>query len=116
MTTYKPAPQFASLFASAPGVHIWNFLNSERILGKMQAAAFFERPAVEPLASDLLKEFGAEVQPDEYHQMIGHMAKQVMEANGYVLIRTDVPISRNEMFSRGACYGRKQESGSGEKA
>jgi hypothetical protein len=119
MTTYKAAPQFASLFANAPGPNIWNFLNSERTIGKMKAAAFFKHPAVEPLASDLLAEFGAEfpaeIQQDGYHQMIGHMVKQVMEADGYELVRTDVPMSKNEMFSTGACYGRKQEGGSEEK-
>jgi hypothetical protein len=78
----------------------------------MEAASFLKRPAVEPLASDLLKEFSSEILQDPYKQMIGHMVRQIMEANGHILVRRDVRIFGNVVFSTGACYGRELEPGS----
>ena len=45
---------YAQTFARPSGPIIWNFLNEERTIGKMEAASFFSWPSVEPLASDLL--------------------------------------------------------------
>lgn len=111
MTKYNPGP-FTSLFESAPGPDIWSFLNSERTIGKMEAASFLKRPAVEPLASDLLKEFSSEILQDPYKQMIGHMVRQIMKTHGHVLVRRNVRILGNVVFSTGACYGRESEPGS----
>ena len=108
--TYDPGP-FASLFERAPGPDIWAFLNRERTIGKMEAASFLTRPAVEPLASDLLEEFSSEILQDPYKQMIGHMARQIMEVHGYVIVRRDVRMFGNVVFSTGACYGRESEAG-----
>lgn len=98
-TKYNPGP-FASLFARAPGPGIWAFLNSERTIGKMEAASFLTRPAVEPLASDLLEEFSSEILQDPNKQMIGHMVRQIMEAHGYIIVRRDVRIFGNVVFRR----------------
>jgi hypothetical protein len=76
----------------------------------MEAASFLTRSAVEPLASDLLEEFSSEILQDAYKQMIGHMARQIMEAHGYTLVRRDVRIFGNKVFSTGACYGREPEA------
>jgi hypothetical protein len=113
-TTYNPGP-FARSFERAPGPEIWEFLNRERTLGKLEAASFLNRPAVEPLASDLLEEFGSEILQDPYKQMIGHMVRQIMEAHGYTLVRRDVRIFGNVVFSTGACYGREDDAGRVEK-
>ena len=110
VTKYNPGP-FASLFARAPGPDIWVFLNKERTIGKMEAASFLMRPAVEPLASDLLEEFGSEILQDPYKQMVGHMVRQIMEAHGHIIVRRDVRIFGNVVFSTGACYGRESEPG-----
>jgi hypothetical protein len=110
MTPYNPGP-FSSLFERPPGPDIWAWLNREKTLGKMEAAAFLARPAVEPLASDLLEEFSSEILQDPYKQMIGHMVRQIMEAHGYSLVRRDVRIFGNVVFSTGACYGREFELG-----
>jgi len=81
----------------------------------MEAASFLNRPAVEPLASDLLEEFSSEILQDTYKQMIGHMVRQVMALHGYLLIRRDVRIFGNVVFSTGACYYREHEAGRVEK-
>ena len=39
------------------------------------------------------------------------MVRQVMEAHGYVIVRRDVRIFGNVVFSTGACYGRESEPG-----
>jgi hypothetical protein len=49
----------------------------------METATFLERATVEPLAPGLLMEFGPDVGEDRIKQMIGHMARQFMEAIGY---------------------------------
>jgi hypothetical protein len=110
MDNYNVAPFYAKTFARPSGPIIWNFLNEERTIGKMEAASFYSRPSVEPLASDLLaldfpEEIGAEVLNDTCGRMIGHMVRQVMEAQGYAVIDEDVPMSGNALFLKGACYG-----------
>lgn len=110
MSKYNPGP-FTSLFERPPGSDIWAWLNRDRSIGKMEAASFLMRPAVEPLASDLLEEFSSEILQDSYKQMIGHMVRQIMEAHGHTLVRRDVRIFGNLVFSTGACYGRKSEPG-----
>jgi hypothetical protein len=47
--------------------------------------------------------------------MIGHMVRQIMEAHGYTLVRRDVRIFGNVVFSTGACYGCENEAGRVEK-
>lgn len=110
MIKYTPGP-FASLFERPPGPDIWAWLNRDTTIAKMAAASFLTRPAVEPLASDLLEEFSSEILQDSYKQMIGHMVRQIMEAHEYTLVRRDVRIFGNRVFSTGACYGRESEPG-----
>ena len=113
-SAYEPGP-FAAIFQRPPGGDIWSFLNRERTLGKMEGASFLNRPAVEPLASDLVEEFSSEILQDVYKQMIGHMVRQIMEGHGYNLVRRDVRIFGNLVFSTGACYSRGHEAGRVEK-
>ena len=111
MTNYIPGRPFVTLFERSPGSDIWAWLNKERTIGKMEAASFLTRPAVEPLSSDLLEEFSSEILQDSYKQMIGHMVRQIMEAQGYTILRRDVRIFGNLVFSTGACYARESEPG-----
>lgn len=110
MDNYNLAPFYAKTFARPSGPIIWNFLNEERTIGKMEAASFYSRPSVEPLASDLLAldfsgESIADVLNDTCCRMIGHMVRQVMEDQGYVVVDEDVSISGNALFLTGASYG-----------
>jgi hypothetical protein len=108
MTNYKVAPFYQTTFAQPSGATIWNFLNAERTIGKMVAASFYNRPAVEPLALDLIALFPVEsrdaVLDETCKRMIGHMARQVMEAQGLQLVIEDAPISDNALFKTGATY------------
>ena len=114
MDNYNLAPFYAKTFARPSGPIIWKFLNEERTIGKMEAASFYSRPSVEPLASDLLAldfpgEISAEVLNDTCSRLIGHMVRQVMEAQGYIVVDEDVPISGTALFLKGACYGQRKK-------
>jgi len=116
MNNYNVAPFYESTFARSSGPTIWNFLNDERTIGKMEAASFYKRPGVEPLALDLLalnfpEERSAEILNDTCKRMIGHMVRQVMEAQGYRPVGEDVPMPDNALFKTGTCYERGVAAG-----
>jgi hypothetical protein len=108
MSNYAVIPFYSGTFSEPSGTTLWNFLNEERTIGKMMAASFFKKPAVEPLASDLLALFPEESRNGVFtgtcKQMIGHMAKQVMESHGYELSAEDEPTPDNALFKTGAIY------------
>src|SRR5687768_1486993 len=98
--TYDPQ-NFGDLYATPLGGAVWEFLNLPENILRMETASFLERPAVEPLSSELLKEFGSEVAQDRVKQMIGHMVRQVMEGRNYTVAQQGVRITRNRVFSTG---------------
>jgi hypothetical protein len=108
MINYAVIPFYSSTFAQPSGTTLWNFLNEERTIGKMMAASFYQKPAVEPLASDLLALFPEEsrdgVFTDTCKRMIGHMARQVMEFHRYELSLEEEPMPDNALFKKGAIY------------
>lgn len=115
MDNHSLAPFYAKTFALPSGPIIWNFLNEERTIGKMEAASFYSRPSVEPVASDLLAldfpgESSAEVLNDTCCRMIGHLVRKVMEAQGYIAVDEDVPMSGNALFLRGPAMDDAQSS------
>ncbi|NJO54518.1 MAG: hypothetical protein HC829_06465 [Bacteroidales bacterium] len=105
---YQPQ-NFRDLFESELGQAIWQFMKRPENLVRMETATFLERAAVEPLAPGLLLEFGAEVAEDRLKQMIGHMARQIMEAMGYEIERPGLRITRESLFSSGARYRKPGE-------
>jgi hypothetical protein len=105
---YQPQ-NFRDLFESELGQAIWQFMKRPENLVRMETATFLERAAVEPLAPGLLLEFGPEVAEDRLKQMIGHMARQIMEAMGYEIERPGLRITRESLFSSGARYRKPGE-------
>jgi hypothetical protein len=74
----------------------------------MKTASDLGRPALEAVSEDILAEFpeqfsGDWPQLDRFKQMAGAMTKQVMEAEGYVFVRSNVPMS-GAPFSRASKY------------
>lgn len=100
---YQPQ-NFRDLFGSELGQEIWGFMKRPENVVRMETATFLERAAVEPLAPGLLTEFGQDVGEDRIKQMIGHMARQVMEAIGYEIERPGLRITRESLFSSAARY------------
>jgi hypothetical protein len=99
------AGTFRELAESELGRTLWAFLNERDNLIRMETATYLERPAVQPLSPGLLARFGEEVRQDRVKQMIGRMARQVMESRGYRIDRQNVRIpAEANMFSSGTRY------------
>lgn len=99
------AGTFRELAESELGRALWLFLNERDNLIRMETATYLERPAVQPLSPGLLARFGEEVRQDRTKQMIGRMARQVMESRGYRIDRQNVRIpAEANMFSSGTRY------------
>lgn len=105
---YNPQ-NFRDLYETELGQAIWQFMKRPENIVRMETATFLERAAVEPLAPGLLAELGPEIGEDRIKQMIGHMARQVMEAIGYEVERTGLRITRESLFSSAARYRRPGE-------
>jgi len=105
MTGFKYAPQhFRELAETELGQEILKFMTHPINVVRMQTATELERVAVEPLGKYLVKEFGEDVIDDRVKQMIGHMAKQIMEHIGYQHDRKSLQITRPGLFSSGSTY------------
>lgn len=105
---YRPQ-NFRDLYDTQLGQELWGFMKKRDNLVRMEAATFLERAAVEPLAPGLVAKFGSEVGDDRTKQMIGHMARQVMEALGYEIERSGLRITRESLFSSAARYRKDGE-------
>lgn len=105
---YRP-DRFARTYATERGHALWNFLNRQDNVMRMETASYLLRPAVEPLAPHLLREFGGEVTQRRIKQMIGHMARQILEARGFRLHQSGVKIRRRgNFFASGSRYIREE--------
>lgn len=102
--------RYKSTFENEGGKEIWDFLNHHENVIRMETATFLSRPAIEPLSPLLLQRFGEGVRKDRIKQMMGHMVRQIMEHNGYVLQQGNVKISSaDNIFARASRYARSNE-------
>lgn len=100
---YDPQ-NFRDLYETEVGQELWAFMKRPDNVVRMQTATYLDRAAVEPLAPGLLRLFGPEIAQDRLKQMIGHMARQVMEANGRPLEQPGMRITRASIFTTAARY------------
>lgn len=108
---YRP-DKFASTFKAEGGRVIWDFLNKDISITRMETASYLLRPAIEPLAPYLLNEFGAGIAARRMKQMVGHMVRQIMENRGYRLQQSNVRITRKgNFFASGSRYVLLEEMG-----
>lgn len=105
-TNVYQAGVFESLAASPLGQQLWALLNEAEARIRMRTASDLGRPAVEALEEQLLERFGDKVLEDRVKQMIGHMTRQVMAQEGYVVDAQNVKITGGAPFSRGTRYRR----------
>lgn len=106
MLSYNP-DKFASLYASPVGQRCWAFLTCDENIARLETASELGRPAVEGIEEHLLAEFGEDVLADRVKQMVGHMIRQVLEHQGWVLDQADVKI-QSVPFSKAARYRRAE--------
>lgn len=97
------AGSFQTLAETKLGKDLWQFLNREQIVARLDTATDLGNPAVAGVEEPLLAEFGAAVLDDRVKQMIGHMVRQVMEAEGYEIEKQNVKIG-SALFSKGTRY------------
>jgi hypothetical protein len=103
MSDYNPQ-NFADMFAKPLGQKLWDFITRPDNIIRMETASHLRRVAVEPLGPILLQEFGAQIHRDRIKQLIGHMARQVLEHRGYKVDRGNVRIARKGLFTSGTRY------------
>ena len=70
----------------------------------MLSASAQGRPAVEPLGVGLMGTFGDQVYGHRVRQMIGHMVRQIMEAQGFVVDRRGVRVRPANLFVKACTY------------
>ncbi len=105
--TYKPK-RFSDLADTRLGLSLWRFLNERDNVLRMITASELGQPAVAALVHGMLAEFGDAVQQDRVKRMIGHMVRQVMEDNFFVLDASNARVRVPGLFSRGSKYKRYQ--------
>jgi len=104
------APQnFRSLAESDLGQELWRVLTRLDNVLRMQTATDLEQAAVEPLGPELLERFSTFVNDERVKQMVGHMARQIMERLGYEIDRPGIRIMRDSLFTTAARYRRPQQ-------
>lgn len=101
---YQPG-RFASTANTPLGRRLWAFITDEVTLHAMEVASDLGQPAVAGIEEALLDEFGEDVLPDRVKQMIGHMVRQAMEREGFIVDQSDVKIN-SVPFSKGTRYRR----------
>ena len=104
------AGSFSGLANNKTGQNLWQFLNDENALIRLETTTYLRRPALEGLQPQLIEEFGDEIRTDRYKQMIGRMVRQVMEHHGYTLDQTGVRIRIADLFTSAARYRRERLS------
>ncbi len=105
--TYIPG-SFKDVFGTPLGPQLWDCLNEPTNVSRMSTATQMGRPAAEGIEDVLLERFGEAVFADRVKQMIGHMIRQVMEANGYAIDMQNVKLA-GYPFARATRYVRRTE-------
>lgn len=100
---YDPQ-NFRDIAETDLGHAIWAFMKRPDNVVRMETATYLDRAAVEPLAPGLLRLFGPDIAQDRLKQMLGHMARRIMEATGLELDRQGMRITRENIFTTATRY------------
>ena len=98
--------RFRSHVTPAFGDELWRFMNQKDTISRMEAASDLGRAAVEPLSELLAAKFGDDVYDNRVTQVIGAMARQVMERDGTFVQGPPHRIRFGDLFSAGSRYRR----------
>ena len=99
------AGRFAGTARTPHGREMWAFLSDPKTILAMEVASDLGQPAVAGIEEALLKRFGDYVLLDRVKQLIGHMVRQLMEREGFVVDQSNVKIG-SVPFSKGTRYRR----------
>ncbi|VTU42299.1 hypothetical protein [Variovorax sp. RA8] len=106
---FNPGPMFRRAYAADPAAQCaWRLVNEDGFFQEMAEATRNGRPALEPGQARLARAL-PELQADDetarhLKRMIGRMARQVMEREGFVFEPGSVPISEPILFLTAAPY------------
>jgi len=104
MYSYNPET-FSTLYASPLGQRIWSFLIRPEIVARLGTASELGKPAVEGIEEQLLETFREDILVDRVKQMVGHMVRQIMEHDGWILDQAEVKV-QSVPFIKAARYRR----------
>ena len=99
------AGRVASTANTPLGRKLWAFITDEEMIRAMKIASDLSQPAVAGIEEALLDKFGEAVLPDRIKQTIGHMVRQAMEREGFIVDQNDVKMN-SVPFSKGTRYRR----------
>ena len=88
---YRP-DRFTGAYTQLDGPALWRWLNHPRQIEVMETASYLRRPAVEALSPHLARAFPDHINVQIFRQMVGHMARQVLEHRGLTMDRAKVRI------------------------
>ena len=100
---YQPVKGFKRLAGTQLAEDLWAILNTKSAIAAMKEASGGGGPAVVGIDRRMRMRFGEEVLFDQAKQMIRHMVRQIMEANGYILDKRNVRCDSG-LFHSGATY------------
>ncbi|MBV5305129.1 MAG: zinc ribbon domain-containing protein [Desulfobulbaceae bacterium] len=101
---YYPG-KFSDLACLTLGKDLWNFLNQQDNIIRMETAIDLGKPAVEAVARELVEKFGDDVRVDRVKQLIGHMVRQIMESRGFQLDAQNVKVLQDRrLFKKASRY------------
>ena len=91
------------------GLALWEWMWRDDNIVRMETASDLRRVAVEPLQRFLLEDFdpGA-IRQQRIKQMIGAMARQVLDHQGYEWQGKNYKVPTGDLFTTGSKYRRKQ--------
>jgi hypothetical protein len=103
MPTYQPTPHFQVLADSETGKTILNYLTERDTIREMSFAISLGHSPVEGL-SFLRAKVGDAAFEKPYRRLIGHMIRQIMEAEGFQYIGSQFRTKTDCGFVTGAKY------------
>jgi hypothetical protein len=109
MYQFQPG-QFTAEYETPEGQRLWELLNREEVVARMETASDLGQPALAPLEDILLGELGSVMLQDRFKQMAGRMTRQVMERHGFVHDSSDVRLN-SVPFYKASRYRRRDETG-----
>jgi plasmid stability protein len=82
---------------------VWEIFRDDATVAEMERLTALKRPAVEATSQRLLA-LGEWVRQHDPKRTFGKLARQVMEANGYVVDIGDVKTPKDPLFTKGTRY------------
>ena len=89
-----------------PALWVWHWRDDNIV--RMETASDLRRVAVEPLQRFLLADFDPDViRQHRIRQMIGALARQILEHRGYEWVGKNYKVPTGDIFTTGSKYRRK---------